>query len=359
MLNSIKIIPLLSLLIAAFPVAANEQQTSQYSAVVLMYHHIGDNRYPSTNIRLEQFEAHLNFLEQQQFNIWPLEKIITQLRGSNPVPDKTIAITMDDAYRSVFSEAFPRLKQRNWPFTVFVSTDYIDKKYSNYMSWEQMREMTAHGVSFGNHSANHTHLIRQHKEETQEEWQARIRQDLQKAQQRLETELETTIPFLAYPFGEYNTKLVEIVSDLGLTGMGQHSGAIGPDSDFSSLARFPINEAFGDLEGFSSKALSLAMPISEVSPSNPQTTNTKPTLSITLKPSDMQTNQLSCYVSSQGRVEVNWLNNEKTRFSVQAENDLPAGRSRYNCTAPSKKDGERFYWFSQLWIRPDGVETEN
>ena len=61
------------------------------------------------------------------------------------------------------------------------------------------------------------------------------RQDLQKAQQRLENELGSAIPYFAYPYGEYNTELAQSVAELGLTGMGQQSGAIGPDSDFSAI----------------------------------------------------------------------------------------------------------------------------
>ncbi len=339
--------------VTAAPLYANERQ----SAVIIMYHHFGDNRYPSTNIRIEQFEAHLNFLESQQFNVWPLDKIITQIRNGQSLPDKTIAITIDDAYRTVYSNAYPMLKQRGWPFTVFVSTDYIDKKFSNYMNWEQIREMAADGASFANHSASHRHLIRHDAAESDNEWQTRIRQDVLKAQQRLEQEVKTTIPYFAYPYGEYNSALTKLVTALGLVGLGQHSGAIGPNSDFSSLPRFPINEAYADMPGFSSKVLSLAMPISATKLPDPQTSDVRPLLNLTLKPSDMQVDQLNCYVSDQGRVDINWLNDEKTRFNVQAKNDLPAGRSRYNCTAPSKKDGQHFYWFSQPWIRPSGVKT--
>jgi len=32
------------------------------------------------------------------------------------------------------------------------------------------------------------------------------------------------------------------------------------------------------------------------------------------------------------------------------EEPLGVGRSRYNCTMPSKENG-RYYWFSKLWLR--------
>jgi len=326
---------------------------AQNSAVALMYHHFGESRYPSTNIRLEQFEQHLQYLEQNGFQILPLGTVLKAIQNNEPLPDKTIVITMDDAYRSVYSEAYPRLKQRGWPFTVFVSSDYIDKKYSNYMSWQQMREMEQHGASFGNHSRSHAYLIRQLENETDSAWQQRSRNDIAYAQQRLRDELTTPLNVIAYPYGEYNLALANITRELGLIAMGQHSGAIGPASDFRFLPRFPMNEDFGEMDGFISKVMSLAMPLLQTPQIDPVITETQPTLSVKLK---QPLTQLACYASGQGKIQVRWQD-EKT-FTVQANSDLPAGRSRYNCTAPSAEMG-RYYWFSQLWIRPGGIETEN
>lgn len=325
------------------------------SAVVLMYHHFGDERYHSTNIRLEQFDAQLDYLQRAGFQVWPLTQIVDHLQQQRPIPDKTIAITMDDAYRSVYSEAYPRLKKRGWPFTVFVSSDYIDKGYSNYMTWAQMREMSAHGADFGNHSAGHSHLVRRHQNETADQWQQRIRRDLQQARDRLAQELPTSRPLLAYPYGEYSLPLTRIVAALGYTAFGQQSGAIGAYSDLKALPRYPIAEAFADPEGFKTKVLSLPLPVVKTTPSDPVTAESRPLLTVELAAVDARLEQLACYASGQGRIEVRWLNKKERRFSVQASRELPPGRSRYNCTAPAAEKG-RFYWFSQPWLRPGGSD---
>jgi len=259
---------------------------------------------------------------------------------------------MDDAYRSVYSEAYPRLKQRGWPFTVFVATDYIDKGYSNYMNWAQMREMEQHGASFGNHSRSHVHLVRHLENETASAWQQRIRNDLAYAQQRLRQEFKNPIDVIAYPYGEYDLQVADIAKVLGLTGMGQHSGAIGPGSDFRFLPRYPMNENYGDMASFTSKVMSLAMPLRQTPQIDPVISESQPTLTVEL---NRPIKQLACYATGMGRIEVQWLN--ETTFTVKANQDLPAGRSRYNCTAPSTETG-RFYWFSQPWIRPGGPEND-
>ena len=66
-------------------------------------------------------------LANGDYNIWPLDKIVAHLQQGLELPDKTIAITIDDAYLSVFTEARPRLKALNFPYTVFVATQPVDR----------------------------------------------------------------------------------------------------------------------------------------------------------------------------------------------------------------------------------------
>ncbi len=339
----------LFLLTLFISLAAQAAPPERDSAVVVMYHHVGDERYPSTNVRLDQFEAHLDFLQQEGFQVWPLARIVAALQAKEKLPDKTIAITFDDAYKSVYSEAFPRLKARHWPFTVFVSSDYIDKGFSNYMNWDQMREMAPHGASYGNHSRSHDHLTQHHEKENSKQWHQRISDDLSYAQQRLEEELGKPLKILAYPYGEYDLELAELVAQLGFVAFGQQSGPVGRYSDRRFLPRFPINEAYGDLSSLKLKLLSLALPVSETIPLDPVTTNATPHLKLTIAPSAARLSQLTCYASGQGKIHLEWLDRRENRVEISANRPLPKGRSRYNCTAPSA-EADRYFWFSHPWL---------
>ncbi|MEL0076636.1 MAG: polysaccharide deacetylase family protein, partial [Alphaproteobacteria bacterium] len=95
-------------------------------ATVLMYHRFGEDQYPSTNIRLEQFEAHLEMLSSGGYNVIPLADIVAKLQNGESLPDRTVAITIDDAYLSVYEEAWPRLRRHNFPAKIFVATRQID-----------------------------------------------------------------------------------------------------------------------------------------------------------------------------------------------------------------------------------------
>ncbi len=326
--------------------------TYESQAVILMYHHFGNANHPSTNIRLQQFDLQLEHLAQAGYQVWPLEQIVDYITSNKPFPSRVVAITVDDAYQSVYAEAYPRLKARGWPFTVFVATDGVDAHFRAYMNWDQMREMQQHGVTFANHSASHDYLVRRLINETEGQWQTRIQDDISRAQHRLKQELGSAPNLFAYPYGEYDTSLAAIVSGLGLVAFGQQSGPVGLRANHQALPRFPMAERFAEIKDFRQKIASLAFPIDKVTPWDPVWSgDTAPVMTIKLGKSDARLDQLSCFISGQGQVPVKWLNRKARQFTVQAPAPLPKGRSRYNCTAPSSQK-ERFYWYSHLWIRP-------
>ena len=101
----------------------------------------------------------------------PLAEIIETLRSGNLLPDRTVAITIDDAYKSVLEHAWPRLKAANFPFTLFVATSPIDRNLPSYMSWDDLRMLQQGGVAIGSQTHTHPHLHRKTPEQVIEELQ--------------------------------------------------------------------------------------------------------------------------------------------------------------------------------------------
>ncbi len=319
-------------------------------AVIFMYHRFGEAKYPTTNVTLEQFRAQLDYLDEAGYQVWPLAKIVDHLKNARPIPDQTVAITVDDAYRSVYDQAFPLLQARGWPFTVFVSTEVVNEGLPAYMDWAQMRELHAKGVTFANHSGGHDHLIERHPGEDDAAWRRRVRDDIVQAEHKIKEELGDAAPFFAYPYGEYNQALAELIAELGYVGFGQQSGAVGAGSDLRILSRYPIAEAYADLPTFGVKAASLPLPVVDVQPWDPVLGNDQPpAMTMTLAPGEAQLDQLQCYASGQGRMEVTPAPGER-RYTVRAEKRFQGRRNRYNCTAPGPQG--RYFWFSHLWINP-------
>jgi len=181
--------------------------------------------------------------------------------------------------------------------------------------------------------------------------QLRIRHDLKTAQQRLQTELGSAPPLFAYPYGEYNLALQQIVKDLGWSAFGQQSGVISQYSDRLALPRYPMAAQFAALPSFKTKVMSLPLPVIDSAPVDTVIKQQNPPqLQLTLAPNDdIRIDQLNCFASNQGAAKVTWLDKDNGKFRVEADKPFTNRRSRYNCTAPSKSSG-RYYWYSHLWI---------
>ena len=317
-------------------------------AVVLMYHRFGDDRPPSTNIRVEQLEAQLDYLVDHGFTVVPLADVVAATSGDGNLPDRAVAITIDDAYRSVYTGGYPRFRERGMPFTVFVATDPVDGGQADFMTWDQMLEMAEHGATFANHGATHDSVIERRGGESRTAWLARVRADVAKGARRLTEELDPLEGVFAYPYGEYDEETAGVIADLGLIAFGQHSGAVGPSSDPRALPRFPMAEAFADPDEFAVKVSSRPLPVASVTPWDPVTSSRRPRIEVTLAATDARLERLTCFVGGQGEVAVEWLE-PRRRFAVAPKSDLPPGRNRVNCTAPAAEGG-RFTWFSHPWV---------
>jgi len=344
---------LLYLLLAALPAAAAAVPPH---AVAFIYHRFGETRYPSTSITLGQFDAQLDYLARHHYHVWPLELIVAHLRAGRAIPDHTVAITIDDAFRSVYEHAYPRLRARGWPFTVFVSTEAVDRRLPAFMSWAQMRRMAAHGAHFADHGTRHVHMLERLPGEDETAWRARIRRNILHGHARLVAELgpavDTAPKLFAYPYGEYDTALANLVRSLGFVGLGQESGAIGAHSDLRALPRFPMAERFAALDSFALKAAALPLQPTSIQPWEPVATQNPPRLTLQFAAggaqlSRLQLGQLSCYASDRGRIGVKRVG--ETGFVIEATKPFPRGRARYNCTAPDAA-GKRWYWYSHPWL---------
>lgn len=317
------------------------------SAVAFMYHRFDNSKYPSTNITLKQFQYHLDYLQKHDYNVWHLSKILRHIIDKKSIPPKTVALTIDDAYISTYTKAYPMLKSKNFEFTIFVNTNPTDKRSKNYLSWEQMREMQVNGAEFANHSLSHDFLLPMENEKD-EVWKKRVTSEIKKAQLRLQEELGADTNenprLFSYPFGEYDINLAKLTKELGYIGITQTSGAIGECSDLGAIARFPMAEAFGSPESFITKLNTLPMPIKSISEEeNPLKVQNTPKLRIKLK---QPLKNLACYISSGEAINVKWLS--ETEIEISANEPLKPPREKYTCTAPAY-DG-KWYWYSHMWI---------
>ena len=309
------------------------------SAVILMYHRFGETAFPSTNIRLKQFEKHLKELSNGDYVILSVKAIVEAIQKGKKVPDRTVGITIDDGYRSVFTEAWPRLKKLGMPFTVFISTNQIDRGSKSYMSWEQIRALKKAGVEIGAHTSTHNHMpISGNLRNTAE---------LEKSNLRMAAEIGARSDLFAYPFGEASNENKKLVHQNGYKmAFGQHSGVLNPSTDFKYIPRFALNENYGNLNRLRLVLNTLPRPVQDITPDDPMISkNNPPKFGFTIASSIKNLHLLSCFSSHEGRVHAEHIGQ---RIELRMTHPFPQGRTRVNCTLPGPEN--RWRWFGRLFI---------
>ena len=334
--------------------AAVSMSTS--AAVVLQYHHVSESTPASTSVTPDLFQQHMDYLAEHDFKIVPLPELVKQLKSGKALPDRAVAITFDDAYESVYNEAYPLLKKRGWPFTVFINTDPHDQNKKSFATWAQIKEMAKQGVTIANHTTKHGHLLRLRDNESRAQWRKRITQEILDAEQRITEKTGQKHRLLAYPYGEYDNHVKDVLKALDFVAFGQQSGPLFALNDLLALPRFPFGGGYGDLQDFSTKVNTRPFAIASVELYEDAALKKplkdlvlaygkKPVLVITLEDQKLLP-RVNCFASGQGAIKTEVRDG---KLIVQANKPLHAGRARYNCTAPTGEKG-RFFWFSQQWL---------
>ncbi|MBL4581354.1 MAG: polysaccharide deacetylase family protein [Gammaproteobacteria bacterium] len=338
-------------LISSALLAVGSPSMAAQSAVILLYHHVAENTPPSTSISPANFDAHLAYLRDNGFNVIALDRMIDSLRSGQSLPEKSVVITFDDGYSSIYNEAFPMLESYGYPFTLFLSTEPIDNGLRNYMTWDQVREMSAAGVIIANHMIDHPYMLETRDNESDDQRLARLREDLLKAEQRIETETQQSHRYLAYPYGEYDPAIKSLLQKLNFVGLAQNSGAVGPESDFLALPRFPLASIYANLDTASTKFSTLPFVVSQLRPDSPLTSNRSPSAVLKFEKGDYNFSQIGCFANSKP-IPMTWIDREQGVLELTPEASYSGRRWRYICTAPDPISN-RFYWHSVQWINLD------
>lgn len=334
---------------------------SEPHGVVLLYHHVSEETPASTSVTPVQFSDHLDYLAEYGYRVWPLERLLDAvLRGAEDVPENVVAITFDDAYESVFTEARPRLADRGWPYTVFVNTDAIDAGHSPYMSWDQIRALHEAGVTIENHSAAHGHMSRPADGESRRTWRSRVADDISGARARIAAETGRAPTLFAYPYGEDSEALAEIVDKDHEYALAQRSGPMGSLSDPLSVPRFPMATGFASLERLELAVRSRPLPVTVIEEIADEDGREGDIRAIELTISGktggasadqgFRADQLNCFAATGRRLEVAMEGDGPFIFRVDVEGTGAPGRNKINCTAPAADGSGDFFWYSWQWL---------
>ncbi len=175
---------------------------------VLMYHYLSippddaDVYRRDLSVSPELFARQLDAIQAAGYTTISLYDLQANLWEGAPLPEKSVVITFDDAYRDNYTNAFPLLQERGMIATIFVVTDFMDEERPAYLTWDMAREMLAAGISIESHGRNHISLKNQSPDYLV--WQALG------SLETIQYELGVRPRFVSYPAGEFDDQTVAI-----------------------------------------------------------------------------------------------------------------------------------------------------
>lgn len=311
------------------------------SAVIFAYGRFGDDAHPNTSIAPDLFEEHLRELASGGYVPMRLGDVVAALRAGTELPAGAVVVTIDQATRSAYREAWPRLKRAGIPFTLFVATDAVDRGGGDVMSWDELREVAAAGAEIGSLTGSYARLLDEAPED--------VRAEIGRAQTRIMTELGTRPDLFAYPFGESDDGLRSILREFAIKGaVAGQSGVAGPNADLLALPRFFMNDAYGSLERFRMAASALPLAVSKIAPADGWLDDAPKAIVFSVDEAMGPLGDLACFASGYGAVPIA-LKDREARVTLPGP--LDPGRLRINCTLPAG-DG-RWRWFGRIYAVPD------
>ncbi len=298
-----------------------------------MYHRFNEAKYPSTNIQMDIFKKHIDIIKKSNINFHNPKNF--DKKFNVPKLEKEILITIDDAFKSFYTEAWPYLEENKIPFILFVSTEPVGRK--GYMTWEQIKEIENSEFAFiGHHSHSHEYLIDMSHSE--------FISDIEKSNKIFLKELGYIPNLFSYPFGEYSKYMKNYISKNFKYAFGQHSGVIDLNKDKFELPRFPINEKYGELKRFQSIINYFPLEYKKILPEEKQLfkNSNPPNFRVEFFKEQKNLNNINCY-SNEGNI---WKKS-KIKFSnytltIEFREPFKPRRGRINC---SLNDNGKWRWF--------------
>ena len=307
-----------------------------------MYHRFNEVKYPSTNIQMDIFKNQIEIIKKSDLSF--SNPINFNERFNSPKLKKEILLTIDDAFKSFYTEAWPYLKKNKIPFILFVSTEPVGKK--GYMTWDQIREVESEEFAFiGHHSHTHEYLI----DETND-W---FISDILIANKIFLKELGYVPNSFSYPFGEYSKFMKDYISNNFKLSFGQHSGVIDINKDKFELPRFPINEHYGEINRFKSIIKTFPLEYKKLMPEEKKIDdqNNPPNFKVEFFSEQENIENINCYSNEKGNWEKSKTKIHKNKLIINFRGAFLPRRGRINC---SLNDNGKWRWFGiQFPIKED------
>lgn len=181
----------------------------KYSPPILTYHSF-DYGKGLLSVSPENFEKQMRYLKDKGFNVIPLDELVEGIKNRRKFARNTVVITIDDGYADNFTNAYPVLKKYGFPAVIFLITNYMDSN-SAFLTWNEVKEMSKHNISFGGHTKNHTYLPAVKQEDI-------LWDEIAGCKKAIEAQIGIPVDYFCYPLGGFTEEAQNLAKRAGYKG---------------------------------------------------------------------------------------------------------------------------------------------
>jgi peptidoglycan/xylan/chitin deacetylase (PgdA/CDA1 family) len=240
-----RVIPGQKLIVPLSPFNKGGLKKYGYQTVpILVYQNFSKNRAEKMTLTENDFDAQMKYLEQNGYHVISLDRLMDFLDYKSPLPEKSIVITFDDAWRSAYDIAVPILKKYGFTATFFIYTDFIGG--GKALSWKNIKELSKAGFDIQCQTKTHRNLSTLKKNESIKEYFRSLEMEISYPKKLFKKMLNTDCRYLAYPYGETNNLVIAVLKKYGYRGAFTIGGK--PNPFF--IDKYKINRSviYGDYD---------------------------------------------------------------------------------------------------------------
>ncbi len=161
----------------------------------------------------ETLEEELAYLRDHGYTSITLDDLVDAITKDHPLPPRPVVLSFDDDWESQYTDALPLLQKYGFTATFYIWVAAVGKRH--HMTWDEIRALSAAGMQIGCHSMTHPYLTRVAKD-------AALRWEIFGAKRIIEDRVGVRVTSFAYPFGQYDERVVEMVKRVGVHKRAEH-----------------------------------------------------------------------------------------------------------------------------------------
>ncbi len=301
-----------------------DQSHHHFGVTAYTYYSVDDTNNPDSSISKPHFSSHLSDIRNNGYKALSAEEVFEQLQNHHTSRAGQILLTFEGGYQNFYDQAWPILKDNNYPVTIFIPVDNVGAP--DYMDWDTLKDLSKNNnVTLGINGCSYISLINLSENE--------LRDCINRSIGNFQDNMGYRPRYFSVPYGIYDETTLNVLNEYDFDLIfGQHSGIIDLKTEETVLPRFPMTSQFAEPERFRMLAEGGSLNVSNIIPTTPiiENENYPFHIGMTVNTPGIQLDGIQCFLSDHGVVPTETISNQRLRIIIKEP--LSAGRHRINCT---------------------------